>query len=1223
MSLRIHYSDRIEELANELERHLLAERKAKGNPFEFSQVVVPNTNIEKWLRVVRFADEPSLCMGIEFPFIESALFQILAGCLPGKERPKQHQDGDYTVGILSILLKGAEKLAKDDFEALAPFRRYVADGKDGPLSIDTREKARMAWQLAAKLAGLMDQYEVYRYREIVEKWLRGRSAKGDGAPVGVEAAEAALARQLFGEIGVYPPGGTKLSLRQLFERAKKEGWRPAEGDKPLYFFGLSTLSPLQKEVLARLAKTRDIVFYHYNVCLEYWGEIETKKELLRRLPKSADADLAMKNPLLQQWGAAGRETLRLLVDLETENGESDDPFPFEWKRLDTGVGGKETMLAKVQRSIRTFAEKDADRPGVAKLGEDRVEKQDASIQVVAAPGVRREVETVHNAILGAVWKPKSATGERPWGDCRFSDIAVLVPDMATYRPVIEAVFDGRGQIPYALIDTSASEDSAYLQGFLGLASLARDGLSRETLFALLDNPCVQRALSFGPDDAAEWRRYADAIGAFDGFEGKGDFGNLAWGPALRRLRLGRVAEPRENGPSVWNGGDDESALKFSAIVETLHRELSELSGKSLPCARPPSERDAPGGASTWSDELRRIANEFLAIARDDKLEGPVKGQIFRTLSALHAVEGWQSLDFVVTAVEESVGGVKSAKGGYLTHGVTIAGLHPMRPVPFKQVFVLGMGEGMFPGRDSATTLDIPGAARSLGDVRPTAVKKLLFLETMMAVKERLVLSYPCLDPVKDAELFPSGMVCELEKFLSDYVLPTETGEDGKERKAAFLEAKAPVLERAEADDFLHGKKEGKPEKDLPEDPVGPIVWKDEWWAGLFPTYSAIERRIALGAEPERDGTAAAPGGRVSIRTKDLADFLGSPLRAALRHLHGIAVEGYKDGSVDPEAPLEIPYGPVQWALDRKLFDAADAGAPDVEDVYGAFAEGGKLADANGFFGRYAVGALSESFAGGNAAALVELRKWADGFLPPDSEGWEKPDPVRTVLPAREASAGAKPLPERLFAAKTKDWKASGRESRALVFGKCGDEGSDEDKWTPFPPKAVLEPFVAWVAKVAGEQDDAPRTLQVGVADVEKRLHNAWEWSIAPAEARAWLDETSGAYLHFLDVPKDGTYLDFGYGELLKTFVEAKKKGTIAGKVPASADEWKKLADSFSKGWESGDKNGFDNGLVVDETVGPMGRLPGAGDDETTEGDAAIVESRYGKWFKRVFDGERK
>ena len=102
-SLKIYYSDKIKELAADLKEKLVEERR-KSDPFVFSTVVVPNTNIEKWLRVVRFADEPSLCMGIECPFIESALFRILADRLPGKDRPKQHQDGDYAVGILSILL---------------------------------------------------------------------------------------------------------------------------------------------------------------------------------------------------------------------------------------------------------------------------------------------------------------------------------------------------------------------------------------------------------------------------------------------------------------------------------------------------------------------------------------------------------------------------------------------------------------------------------------------------------------------------------------------------------------------------------------------------------------------------------------------------------------------------------------------------------------------------------------------------------------------------------------------------------------------------------------------------------------------------------------------------------------------------------------------------------------------------------------------------------------
>ena len=87
MPLHIYYSDKIEDLAHHLKERLVEERK-KSDPFSFSTVVVPNTNLAKWLRIRVFADTPELCMGVEFPFIENHLFKVLAGCLkkegPGK-----------------------------------------------------------------------------------------------------------------------------------------------------------------------------------------------------------------------------------------------------------------------------------------------------------------------------------------------------------------------------------------------------------------------------------------------------------------------------------------------------------------------------------------------------------------------------------------------------------------------------------------------------------------------------------------------------------------------------------------------------------------------------------------------------------------------------------------------------------------------------------------------------------------------------------------------------------------------------------------------------------------------------------------------------------------------------------------------------------------------------------------------------------------------------------
>ena len=153
--LRIYYSDRIEDLAADLKERLLTER-AKDKSFEFSQVVVPNTNIAKWLQIRVFAKERTLCAGVRFPFVEQRLTELMSANLPEGTPFSLLPDHAYANAIMSALLARKGDLA--EFDALAPFRAYVAngDGKD-ELKVSTQRQARMAWQLAMKMADLMDQ----------------------------------------------------------------------------------------------------------------------------------------------------------------------------------------------------------------------------------------------------------------------------------------------------------------------------------------------------------------------------------------------------------------------------------------------------------------------------------------------------------------------------------------------------------------------------------------------------------------------------------------------------------------------------------------------------------------------------------------------------------------------------------------------------------------------------------------------------------------------------------------------------------------------------------------------------------------------------------------------------------------------------------------------------------------------------------------------------------
>ncbi len=173
MSLKIYCGSRIENLAEKLKEFLLKDRQGKDkDPFLFSKVVVPNVNVAKWLQIRMFAKEPDLCAGIQFPFMEKELTELMMAGLPPKERAEVEllPDHAYAKAIVSILL--ADPHEQKEYDKLAPFRSYIMNSDDsaGAVAITEQKQAAMTWQLADKLADLMDSYEVYR-PEIVEAWL--------------------------------------------------------------------------------------------------------------------------------------------------------------------------------------------------------------------------------------------------------------------------------------------------------------------------------------------------------------------------------------------------------------------------------------------------------------------------------------------------------------------------------------------------------------------------------------------------------------------------------------------------------------------------------------------------------------------------------------------------------------------------------------------------------------------------------------------------------------------------------------------------------------------------------------------------------------------------------------------------------------------------------------------------------------------------------------------
>lgn len=875
MPLHIFSSDKIDRLAAKLKEKIQEHRKKCDDPFIFTDIAVPNTNLGKWLQMKIFSKNSDLCAGIRFPFIDSCLSSLLLENLPEDTKIRPMPDNAFRFAIMKILLS-------DPNPALAPFRNYIANG--GEINFAEERQCLMAWQLTEKLADLVDTYEVNR-PELIDKWL-GEEYAATAENDQIVKAEIALIRALFGKDGFFPEEGDTLTLRQIFKRVKNNP-NPVNETRTLFIFGHSILTPLQAEILLWLSQYHNIYFFHFDVCLEYWGDIEKLKAKLKKYDaEDNQTNSDIENALLQTWGFAGRHTIRLLVDIEEKSAYD---HIINWETLDESQADEgTTLLEKVQASIRHRTSEIEKAP-----------KQDESLQIIGAPGVRREVEMIHNDILRLVDSKNSNA-------IAFNDIAILVPDMATYRPFIEAVFDSRRpQIPYGLIDTSASEESIALRGLESLFELRFKGFNRDRLFAVLDNPMVQRALSITSEMVVNWRDLTSKLKAFDFYDATemeqagiciGRYNT--WAESMKRLRLGMITDIH----MLKNQGDDD-ALRLSETIELLYAELKQA---------------FPDVAEkrTWGDAINQLTDAFLQAAPDDDMEKGILNHIKLLTKALDKQladnKCEQPLAFTRAAISQLVGGISCRHGNYLTDGVTIAGLKPMRPVPFKHVYVLGLGEGLFPGNSKEESLNLKDLGQKTKSPSVPDINRFLFLETLMATQKRMVLSYVNRNLEGDAEMFPSSIISTLKDFLPNIL-------EGK-----FRELKLPLLE-SDSPHFGHVSSDNL---DAPLTTYSPTAWRI---ARKAPTEAA--KQTPLDNQSDYDPSA-----------KDLAEFLKNPMRAVMKQRFRIPVEGYQDTNIKSELPLEAGWHDT----DPILKDLMENPPQDNETAFEEFQQNGTLPD--GYYG---------------------------------------------------------------------------------------------------------------------------------------------------------------------------------------------------------------------------------------------------------------------------------
>ncbi|MCK9461161.1 MAG: exodeoxyribonuclease V subunit gamma, partial [Proteobacteria bacterium] len=697
----LHRSNRLERLADALVAEI--SKDPPRDPLAPEWVAVQSLGARAFLER-EIAAQTGVFANTEMPLPSDLFRHVIRWALgPDAEAPEILGEDRLALAILDVL---PGLLARRE---LSPVARYVERGDTG--------KALHA--LSRKVAHAFAEYALYR-PELVSAWLGGAGSEG-WQPILFRAAMARLEGAAHGR---------PRTQAELAREAAAALNRAAGGSLParVSLFGVTSLPPLHVELLAALARRTDVHLYNLNPSREYAG----------------DSGREDGNRLVASMGRLGRDFQRVLEERVQYVEGPEELF------VDPGSGGMGSVLASIQSDMlhltRRGGQPGADAPPLPR------DPGDWSIKVCACRSPLREIEAVRDEILALFADPASTF--RP------GDVAVLAPDVEAYVPFIDAVFGRAPEIPRASTRRSSDAAASMLDTVSALLALAESRLGAGELHGFVSRPQVARRFGLGAAEVDDLFAACLSAGARFGIdaEHRGRHGLPAlventWRFALDRVTVG-LAMSQGGGQAwrgvlPWDGGSADTAVPV-ALVECLAGVIGAIEALS-----------APRPLAAWCADLRRVVSAACDVDGEPQ---PSRDAFWGAIAALEedvtfsgsaAAVGPSAFAFELEARAKE----PPSRRGF-QEGVVCADLSRMRGVPFRAVFVVGLGAGSFPRSANPPSFDLMAAAPRPGDRSPRDEDHALFLEAILAARERLIVTFCAEDDRGDGAL-PSAVVTQL------------------------------------------------------------------------------------------------------------------------------------------------------------------------------------------------------------------------------------------------------------------------------------------------------------------------------------------------------------------------------------------------------------------------------------------------------------------------------
>ncbi|MFT3760487.1 exodeoxyribonuclease V subunit gamma [Thauera sp.] len=898
----LSFSNRFEILLDSLLEHLCAEQPG---PFGQRQVVVPSSALRRKVELA-MADREGICANLGFDYLAQWLWRQIRLVVPVPER------SPFAVGTLAWRIHGLLDPAREDGAQPRGARPKGASWLAGHPRLARyleRADARMRFELAGRIAQVFDHYLTYR-----PQWLETWAARhGSVLDAGASAAEredeawqADLWRRIHEGLELGQEHPARIFLRRVTAMSREE-LAAAGLPASVHVFGLPALPPLYLDMLRELARVVEVRLYVLNPCREFWFDIVDPRRLSWLAARQQDMFFETGNSLLAAWGKQTRAHIGLLFEGEHAVEEEAVFAPHPGRHL----------LARLQNAILDLQELE---PASIRLA-----AADRSVEVQVCHSRTRELEVLHDRLLG-LFKAGAGTPEA----LQPADVVVLMPDLESTAPLIEAVFGTvprERHIPWRITGLGGRQDNPVARVLDQALQLAVGRFPASQVFDLLQQ--VPVAARFGLDDAAletihDWMREAgvrwglQAGGSDDGvlrpaghtLEDGLHRLFLAWaagGAAQRATFAGHVGAAAPEGQAALALGG------FWRYVNSLRAMRDELQ----------QPHDGEGWRRVLYAVLERLVNDSAEHA--DALR-EVRAAIAALADdiATAGCDAELGLDVVHPALAERLD--DPARGAVPGGTVTFSAMSALRGLPYRAVCLIGLDQGAFPGSDRPAEFDLMSARPQAGDRQRRLDDRNLFLDLVLSAREVLYLSYVGRSVRDGSVLPPSVLVDELLDTLANAC----AADAGKPQAVAEARARLMLhhpLQAFAADYFVAPGRVDARLASFNEDYAR--VLASRLGAGVQPLTADVDDAAADDDAEDGLSMAAAPAAPFfvlplpppeavwrEVDLQQLSRFFSHPGRYLLRERLGLELPE-ADAELDDAEPM-LPDWPASQALARRL-----------------------------------------------------------------------------------------------------------------------------------------------------------------------------------------------------------------------------------------------------------------------------------------------------------------